>query len=118
MTEPWQEIPICFGTENKDMECGQCNKMHDCLFLRSTKSTEKLIQSQSHVQPQPQGQPMQISIIPMEDTIKQQSALFWGMWKSRVDKLIESGFLKEMMTSIQNQGFTKEESFSIMIKII
>jgi len=120
MGESWQpDAPDCFGTENKNnLECAKCEVMHDCLFLRSIKITEKMVSGQTQSHAQPAGQPMQFNIIPMADVIKQQSELFWGTWKSRIDKLIASGFLKEMMAEIQKQGFTKEESFSIMIKII
>ena len=113
----WQEVPECFGTEGKNnMQCAKCETLHDCLFLRSIKITEKMVGNQ--IPNQSQAQPTQISIIPMEDTIKQQSTLFWGMYKARIDKLMESGFLNETLTKIQAQGFSHEESFSIMIKII
>ncbi|MFH1226792.1 MAG: hypothetical protein V1701_02675 [Planctomycetota bacterium] len=113
----WSNVPECFGERNEDnLTCGKCESLHDCLFLRSIKSTERLMEKGVH--PQPATVPMQVQIMPEDETIRHQAECYWKMWNCRVNYLFTDEYLKKMMGNIMGQGFSKEEAFAIMIKLI
>lgn len=110
--EDWKDIPTCFGKENKDnMKCGQCEVMHDCLFLRSIRVTEKTVSQNIPHQ-------SQTVTIPVEEMLKMQSSFSWEMWRARMGNLLSNDSLKNMMDEIIKQGFNRDEALAIMIKLI
>jgi hypothetical protein len=109
----WQEIPSCFGKSATDEECGKCECSHDCLFFRSVKNQEKLIESQIELQKSSIGYKMNA-----EQMVDFQHNVSLNLWLNRTAYICKSGVLQDILKDLIKQGFTKEEAFQILLRLI